>query len=104
MQRSMTLARDTALLVRIVTLEGDEFDEVAALPADELTAHLAQWDYGMENDGAATINGYDTIDEAERFGAQTAAHGGLEYWLAVDHGLRMCSLLRRPLTNGQEDG
>jgi hypothetical protein len=85
------------LLVRIVTLDGDDFDEVAELPDDELTEHLSLWDYGDENDGAATINGYVSVSEAERFGAETTTHGGIEYWRAVDHDLRMCSLLRRPL-------
>ena len=104
MQRTETRAKPDTLLVRIVTLDGGEFDEVAGLPKDELTAHLSQWDYGTENDGAATINGYTPIDEAERFGAQTITHGGLKYWIAVDHGLRMCSLLRLPLTNNAQEG
>ena len=104
MQRTETLADKDTLLVQIITLDGDEFDEVAELPEAELAAHLSQWDYGDENDGAATINGYIPIAEAEKFGAQTTTYGGLTYWLTVDHGLRMCSLLRLPLTNTAQEG
>lgn len=84
-------------LVRIITLDGDEFDEVSARPVAKLAEHLSLWDYGDENDQAATINGYVSVTEAERFGANPVTHGGIEYWIAVDNDLRMCSLLRRPL-------
>lgn len=84
-------------LVQIITLRDDEFTEVSEYQEGQLAAHLSQWDYGDENDQAATINGYVSISEAERFGAQTLHHGGIEYWITVDHDLRMCSLLRRPI-------
>jgi hypothetical protein len=98
------LADKDTLLVGIITLDGDEFDEVANVTAEELAAHLAQWDYGTENDGAATINGYTSIDEAERFGAQIVTYDGIKYWLSVDHNMRMCSQLRLPLTSTAQEG
>lgn len=103
MKRLEAIAEEDRL-VRIVTLQGDEFDEVVGMPDEQLTEHLARWDYGDENDGAATVNGYVSVAEAKRFGAETTQHDGIEYWRSVDHDLRMCSLLRRPLTDSTTKG
>jgi hypothetical protein len=90
--------KDTQL-VEIISLNGDEFDSALELHADDLAAYLAQWDYGDENDMAAPINGYTSVSDAERFGAEIISHDNLQYWLTIDRNFGMCSLMRRPLTD-----
>lgn len=88
-------------LVRIVSLSDDEFDDAVAehgAGAADLTPYLSQWDYGEENDHAAVVNGYTPLADAQRFGTEEIVHDGITYWCAPDDGLRMCTLLREPLT------
>jgi len=99
MKRTEKIIHEDARLVSIVTLEGDDFDAVVDFPDEDLTEYLAQWDFGDENDGAATVNGYTDIEDAKRFGAETVEHGGLTYWRTVDRDLRMVSLMRKPLVS-----
>lgn len=92
-------------LVCIVHLTGDDY-ESAVDAANErggstktVVAHLAQWDYGDETDGASEVNGRDALAELEALPHQLheVDHGGLHYWLQIDHGLRFYALYRRPL-------
>lgn len=92
-------------VVPIVTAWGDAYE--AAVDAandlggsiDAVVEHLAQWDYGVETDDAAAVNGHIQLAELEAWPHQLheADHGGLHYWLVIDHHVGLYALYRRPL-------
>lgn len=90
-------------LVNIIFLSGDDYE--AAVDAandhggstDAVVAYLAQWDYGEENDGAAEVNGHTQLERLPQQ-LHEVDHGGLHYWLGIDHGLSHYCLYRRPLS------
>ncbi|WP_026820023.1 hypothetical protein [Arthrobacter castelli] len=92
-------------LVDIIHLQGDDYETAVDAANDQggsteaVVAYLAQFDYGDETDSVAEINGHTKFVELERLQHQLheADHGGLHYWLQVDHGLRFYGLYRRPL-------
>lgn len=94
------------LLVCIVFLQGQDYEDAVDAINDQggstqaAVEHLSQWDYGSENDAAATVNnnGYDRHAEVESRPHHIGAAGGLTYWLAADHIHGTCALYRRPLT------
>lgn len=96
---------DETLLVPIVRLEGDEYDE--AVDASEGTlmtlesvqaviAHMSQWDYGDETDGAGVVNGLNSLGELKALphDLDEHHHAGTDYLLLSDAGLRFCALYR----------
>lgn len=103
--RAITRLADDPL-VNVIFLSGDDYETAVDAAndhggsTDAVVAYLAQWDYGDENDGAAEVNGHTQLAELERLPQQLheADHGGLHYWLGIDHGLRHYSLYRRPLS------
>lgn len=92
-------------LVNIVDLGGEDYERAVDAAnerggsVDAVIAYLAQWDYGDENDNAAEVNGYTDLAElgSLRHQLHEGDHGGLHYWLVLDHGLGFYSLYRRPL-------
>lgn len=92
-------------LVHIVTLNDEEYERAVDAANDEggsvqaVAKHLAKWDYGDENDGAASVNGYTNLSDLEAGPHQihTVDIGDLHYWLVIDHGLRFYALYRRPI-------
>lgn len=103
------LAED--LLVNIAHHSGDDYERAVDAANEHggsievVVAHLAQWDFGEETDGAAEQNGLARLSELARLPHQLheADHGGLRYWLLIDHGLRFYSLYRRPLGQAAVD-
>ena len=93
------------LLVNITHHADDDYERAVDATNEHggsieaVVAHLAQWDFGEETDGAAEQNGLARLSELTRLPHQLheADHGGLHYWLLIDHGLRFYSLYRRPL-------
>jgi len=75
-------------------LQGDDYDEIADLGIDEMAEYLSQWDYGDETDAAHTTDepSWGSSDRTYKVSV-----GGLDYVLAVNHGLGYASLNRRPL-------
>jgi hypothetical protein len=97
------LARDP--LVSIVHLSGDDYETAVDAANDQggstdaVVGYLSRWDDGDETDAAAEVNGHADLSELESWGHQLheVDHGGLHYWLVLDHGLRFYALYRRPL-------
>lgn len=92
-------------LVLIVFIQGQGYEDAVDAANDSggsteaVVEHLAQWDYGEENDSASEVNGRTELTELERLPHQLheVDHGGLHYWLEVDHRLGFYGLYRRPL-------
>lgn len=92
-------------LVCIVHLDGDDYEQAVDAANDQggsvdaVAGYLAQWDYGRENDDASFVNGRTELADLENLPHQLheTEHGGLHYWLQIDHGLRFYALYRRPL-------
>lgn len=92
-------------LVCVIFMQGQNYeDAVDAANAlggstDAVVEHLAQWDYGKENDDAACVNGHIELVDLERQHHQLHEidHGGLHYWLQLDHPAGIYGLYRRPL-------
>lgn len=97
-------------LICIMFCQDDSYNEVVDAANDAggsthaVVAHLAQGDYGEENDSAARINGYTQREELERGPHQIheVEHGGLHYWLQLDHHIGIYGLYRRPLSQVDE--
>lgn len=96
---------DETLLVPIVRLEGDEYDEAVDASEGTLTtlesvqaviAHMSQWDYGDETDGAGVVNGLNSLGELKALphDLDEHHHAGTDYLLLSDAGLRFCALYR----------
>lgn len=96
---------DETLLVPIVRLEGDEYDEAVDASEGALTtlesvqaviAHMSQWDYGDETDGAGVVNGLNSLGELKALphDLDEHHHAGTDYLLLSDAGLRFCALYR----------
>lgn len=81
-------------------------DDVAALEnaagndTDRAIAYLAQWDYGAENDEAASVLGTQELSAIKALGHEPHQRGGIEYWYHHDPFLGTYSLYRRPLNTG----
>lgn len=96
---------DPDILVCIVFMQGQDYEEAVDAAnerggsTDAVVAHLAQWDYGTENDGAAEVNGHTRLKTLRHQIHQIheVDHGGLHYWLQIDHHLGIYGLYRRPL-------
>lgn len=92
-------------LTHVITLDGDDYETaVDAANAgggstEAVVAYLSGWDYGAETDADSEANGNVDLADLERWRHQLheADHGGLHYWLVLDHGLRFYSLYRKPL-------
>lgn len=92
-------------LTHVITLDGDDYETaVDAANAgggstEAIVAYLSGWDYGAETDSDSEVNGNVDLADLERWRHQLheADHGGLHYWLVLDHGLRCYSLYRKPL-------
>lgn len=104
---------DETLLVPIVRLEGDEYDEAVDASEGTLTtlesvqaviAHMSQWDYGDETDGAGVVNGLNSLGELKALphDLDEHHHAGTDYLLLSDAGLRFCALYRE-LPNEEEE-
>lgn len=99
---------DTTRLVHVVTLTGQDYEaavaaaEAAGGSVDAVAAHLARWDRGDEADDEAALWPHDMLTAADLGRLQHQLHrasaGGLDYWLLIDHQLRMYALYRAPLT------
>lgn len=96
---------DETLLVPIVRLEGDGYDEAVDASEGTLTtlesvqaviAHMSQWDYGDETDGAGVVNGLNSLGELKALphDLDEHHHAGTDYLLLSDAGLRFCALYR----------
>jgi len=93
-------------LICVIFIQSQEYeDAVDAANArggstEAVVKHLAQWDFGEETDGAASVNGYTDLSELESLPHQLheVDHGGLHYWLQLDHHLGIYGLYRRPLS------
>lgn len=105
------LARDP--LVCVVFLQDQDYQDAVDEINDRggsveaAVEYLAQWDYGTENDDAAEVNGHTELSELERLPHQVheADHGGLHYWLQLDHHPGLYGLYRRPLeTRSDQEG
>lgn len=98
------LAKDP--LVCVVFLQGQDYNDAVDAAnetggsTEAVVKHLAQWDFGDETDGAATVNGHTDLTELEHLPHQLheVDHGGLHYWLQLDHRLGIYGLYRRPLS------
>lgn len=96
---TMTTEKDLTL---IISVDGDDYEEAVEAAEDNggsteaVVAHLAQWDYGSENDEASEIMGSSTLDELEALPHQLhqVCHDELTYYLLIDHGLRFYALYR----------
>jgi len=111
-----SLPKETAL-TPVIVMHGDEYDEAVDLSETEvltqdsidvIVEYLAQWDYGDETDGAAEVNGTNTLGELLRLphDLDEATYGGIDYLLLSDAGLRFLALYRQPLDEigpSQED-
>lgn len=92
-------------LVLIVFMDGEDYENAVDAANDlggsteAVVEYLSQWDFGEEDDNAASITGYtDLADlEANRHQLHEVDHGGLHYWLQLDHALGIYALYRRPL-------
>lgn len=93
-------------LVLITDVDGDDYERAfteankrGGSVRDAAVEYLAQWDFGDENDNAAEVNGYTQLEELQNHPhmLHEVDHGGLHYWLQLDHGLRFYALYRRPL-------
>lgn len=92
-------------LVLIVFMQGQDYEDAVDAVNDRggstkaVVEYLAQWDYGEENDSASEVNGRTDLAELERLPHQLheVDHGGLHYWLEIDHRLGFYGLFRRPL-------
>lgn len=105
---------DETLLVPIVRLEGDEYDEAVDASEGTLTtlesvqaviAHMSQWDYGDETDGAGVVNGLNSLGELKALphDLDEHHHAGTDYLLLSDAGLRFCALYRELPDDGEVD-
>lgn len=92
-------------LVCVIFMQGQDYEDAVDAAnehggsTEAVVTHLAQWDYGTENDGAAEVNGHTELTELRRLPHQVheVDHGGLHYWLQLDHHLGIYGLYRRPL-------
>lgn len=96
---------DQRALVCIVILTGDDYEQAVDAANDAggstqaVVEHLSQWDHGTENDQAAAVLGTISLAQLRSWPHQVheVTSGGLEFWLLIDHGLRMYALYREPL-------
>lgn len=94
-------------LVSVVHLSGDDYETAVDVANDQggstsaVVEYLSRWDHGDETDAAAEINGHTDRSALESWNHQLheVDHGGLHYWLVIDHGLRFYALYRRPLSS-----
>lgn len=104
---------DETLLVPIIHLEGDDYDEAVDASEGTLTtlesvqaviAHMSQWDYGDESDGAGVVNGLHSLGELKALphDLDEHRHQGTDYLLLSDAGLRFCTLYRELPEAGNE--
>jgi uncharacterized protein YccT (UPF0319 family) len=92
-------------LVCITFQQGQDYEDAVDAAnehggsTEAVVAHLAQWDMGEETDAAGFSNGLTGRSELERTSHQLheVQHGGLQYWLVLDHQLGCYGLYRRPL-------
>lgn len=106
---------DDTVLVPVVHLSGDDYDAAVDLSEGDLTtlesvhtviAHMAQWDYDEETDGAAAINGLNTLGELKALphDLDEHHHAGTDYLMLSDAGLRFCALYRElPADNTEQE-
>lgn len=96
-------------LVEIITIAGDDFDELVDTHGDDpeaLVSHLCGYDSGSERDADAQAGG-ETSPLADWFNwtncrtceISVVRHGGLEYLLAFDEQKRQATLLRHELVD-----
>jgi len=94
------------VLVRIIDLEGDDYEQAVDAANDlggstaAVVEYLAHWDFGDENDNAAPYNGCLTSLRALQacpHQLHQVTYDNLDYWLQIDHGLRFYALYRAPL-------
>ena len=93
-------------LVEIITIAGDDFDELVDTHGDDpeaLVSHLCGYDSGSERDADTRAAG-ETSPLADWVNCRTCRisivhHGGLEYLLALDEQTRQATLLRHELVD-----
>lgn len=96
-------------LVCITFQTGDDYeivvDEANARggSVDAVIEFLTNWDFGDEDDNAATIMGHTERVDLEKQTYHEGDYGNLHYWLIADHGMRHYALYRRRLDNDKEN-
>ena len=93
-------------LVEIITIAGDDFDELVDTHGDDpeaIVVHLAGYDSGSERDADAQAGG-ETSPLDDWVSCRTCRisiirHGGLEYLLAFDEQTHQATLLRHELVD-----
>lgn len=99
-------------LIHIITVQDTEYEEaVDAANAnggsiDAVIEYLAQWDQGDETDAdSSSYYGTRLLSDLEKLSHSLyeGTHGGLRYWLLVDHPLGLYSLYRAPLDSTDHD-
>lgn len=95
-------------LILVTHQSGDDYEEIvdaanaAGGSINAVVEHLARWDYGAETDAdSASFHGTTTLAELQALAHQLheGDHGGLHYWLLLDHHLRFYALYRQPLAD-----
>lgn len=96
-------------LIHIITLSRDDYD----MAVDEINdrggstrgaaEYMAQWDNGIEDDRAATVNGASARADVQRwFLHETIRIDNIEYVVCWVHPLSTYALYRPPLTGTEE--
>lgn len=101
----MTNPSTPALLVRIISVTGDDYETAVDQANDKggstdaVVEYLAQWDTGDEIDRAATINGHTRLSDLEkqRHPFHIVDYDSHVYYLQADHHLGFYALYREEL-------